>query len=75
MAQKLKYLGRKPLRTPPFIAVQLLHTEIALTWKILGFIAWRPHMSWALGNVSIVRKVDEAHENVKTIRYSVKIST
>ena len=31
--------------------------------------------SLCLGNVSIVRKVDEAHENVKTIRVTVKIST
>ena len=42
--QKLHVVARKPLRTAPFIELQVVHTKIALTWKILGFIAWRPHM-------------------------------
>ena len=46
--QKLHVVARKPLRTAPFIALQVVHTKIALTWKILGFIAWRPHIIFTI---------------------------
>ena len=44
MIQKINVVVRNPLRTPPFIASPLLHTKMSLTWKILGFIAWRHHI-------------------------------
>ena len=44
MPQKIHIVARKPLRQPTFIELQLLRTKIALIWKILGFIAWRPHV-------------------------------
>ena len=45
MIQKMHVVVRKPLRTPPFIARVLVAKYFLEIWKILGFIAWPPHMA------------------------------